>query len=217
MTKQNKIELTICYFTFMLMGVFHYFNIFSRGLNNLYSPLFVVTFFWIIIKIMMQTDDTKNISIFSFIVFLFSLIISLLVFRNDTFVQSFHFGTILKPQILSIPLTAGFIWLNAIFVSTALIQRFHSFSNFNVITKSLLIGLSFLVFDIYFEPAAGRLGFWYWGGASIPLLNYAVWFCFGTLMGFIGLKMKVFTEQLPAIALHLYIAQVLFFLTVFFS
>ncbi len=217
MTKQNKIEVFICYITFVLMSAFHSQNIFTIQINNLYSPLFVLIFVWIVVRITIQTDSSKNISIFSFIVFSLSLIVSLLVFRNDAFVTSFHFGTILKPQIFSIPLTAGFIWLNAIFVATALIQRFHSFNNFNVITKSLLIGLSFLVFDIYLEPAAGSLGFWYWGGASIPILNYIVLFCFGTLMGLIGLKLKVLTEQLPSIAVHLYLAQILFFLVVFFS
>ena len=217
MNKSDKIEIIISYIIFLVAGLFHVLHLFTKQIDVLFSPLFVIIFIWIIIKEMMHTDEAKGYSIYFFIGYFLSFLISLILFRNSQFDYNFHFGTVLKPQLFSVPLIAGFIWVSAIFTSTALIQRLSIFERQNIFVKSIMIGVTFLVFDIYLEPAAGRLGFWSWGGTSIPVVNYFVWLIYGSVMSYIGLKMKILNEKLSPVAMNLYIAQIIYFLVVFIS
>ena len=146
-----------------------------------------------------------------FVCFIIEIISSRTGFPTGYFI----YGSILKPALSGIPIPLSIAFFGTLLTSAALAQRLDFYWKQNEIVKSMLIGLFVLIFDIYLEPAAMKLGFWYWTGNIVSIQNYATWFIFSTIFGYIGLKMKVLSTRLPLIFLNIYIAEVLFFVIMY--
>jgi uncharacterized membrane protein len=73
------------------------------------------------------------------------------------------------------------------------------------------------VFDIFMEPVATKLHYWFWlestGNSFIvaPFQNYAAWFVISYVLAWFALRWKLFEIELPRVAWHSYWAQLLYF------
>ena len=74
-----------------------------------------------------------------------------------------------------------------------------------------------MVFDIFMEPAAMKLGYWNWTSGSVPVQNYVAWFVIGFFFAYIGFKFKIFSHRLSEIGIHVYLVQILYFVFVYLS
>ena len=84
-------------------------------------------------------------------------------------------------------------------------------------TMAAITGALMTAFDYVMEPAAIRLGYWSWSGGEVPLANYLGWFTIGGGLAFFGYKFKYLPDRFPIIGLHLYFAQMSYFIAVYFK
>jgi putative membrane protein len=116
---------------------------------------------------------------------------------------------------MDVPLAIGFAWLGMIVSSAALSQRLLSSRLAgNPHGMALAIALLMVIFDFFMEPAAMRLGYWSWRDGVVPLQNYLAWFVLGYVFSYIGLRLGLFRQRQPALAMHAYFAQLVYFIMV---
>ena len=80
--------------------------------------------------------------------------------------------------------------------------------------SALFVGLLMVAFDIVLEKAAIELNYWNWETYTVPLQNYLAWFILGVFFALIGFYLKVDKNGFPKIFLHIYVAQLGYFILV---
>lgn len=137
---------------------------------------------------------------------------------------NYKYGTVMGPSFQNVPLLIGVYWFVIVFGSFSLMQIVHQRTAAWLLKKSetpsrMLTGLSLVfdsalltvIFDWIMEPAAIRLGFWQWTDGSIPFFNYVCWFAVSAML---LLAARMFRGLQPNhFAVHLYIIQLFFFVT----
>jgi putative membrane protein len=68
-------------------------------------------------------------------------------------------------------------------------------------------------YDFIMEPAAVKMGMWYWKGGIIPLQNYLAWFICSLIL--IRVYLLITKPEKNAIASSLLIIQLLFFTAIY--
>jgi putative membrane protein len=120
----------------------------------------------------------------------------------------YHYGKTLGPGWEGIPYLIGLNWAMLIyFVISTLSGR---------IGNSWLISLAgaciMTLYDFVMEPAAVKMGMWFWQGGNIPLQNYLAWFFCSFVL--IRLYLSMAKPERNAIATSLLITQMVFFLAI---
>ena len=82
-----------------------------------------------------------------------------------------------------------------------------------MVTISLVLDGALLTvfFDWVMEPVAVKLGFWQWEGGVIPFFNYLCWFLISAALLLLFRYLRF--DKTNHFAVHLFIIQLLFFLT----
>jgi putative membrane protein len=128
---------------------------------------------------------------------------------------SYLYGKTLQPALWEIPLAIGFAWLGMIISAAAISQRLlparFARRPFLLATS---IALLMVIFDMFMEPAATKLGYWNWRNGVVPWRNYAAWFVCGFLLSYIGLRLGLLMEKSLPLAVHAYVAQLGYFMLV---
>lgn len=130
----------------------------------------------------------------------------------------YQYGPVLFPFIDTVPLAIGFAWIGML-LSSVTIAQFVSFYWFrkSILYSSLMTAGLMTLFDLFMEPAAIKLNYWYWTNDSVPLQNYVAWFGISIILILTGMKFKLFLQKNNTIPLHAYLAQLVYFLLVYFS
>ena len=88
-----------------------------------------------------------------------------------------HFGPMLGPVPLTIPLAWHVVVTNALFVVRAVVPFCSRFM------EAALAGLLCTLYDVVLEPFATTVkDYWRWDGGSVPPLNYIAWFVISALL-----------------------------------
>ena len=85
------------------------------------------------------------------------------------------YGDVLGVKLFRVPLIIGFNWTIVILGIAAFLRRFVT----NRVAAVLLTAVGGVLFDLLMEPIAMALGYWTWGGSTVPLQNYLAWFLIG--------------------------------------
>lgn len=131
----------------------------------------------------------------------------------------YMYGSVLIPSFMDIPIAIGFAWVSTLILSTALVNNLIEIKNnmFGNIVKALATGFLMTLFDFIMEPAAVKLSYWKWVGDEIPVFNYITWFGLGTLFAFYGYYKDLLINVKSMKMVHLYFAQLIYFLLVIAS
>jgi hypothetical protein len=144
-----------------------------------------------------------------------SFLIELAGVKTGAIFGAYEYGKTLLPTIAKVPIAIGFAWLGMIMSSAALAQRlFFSRLVGKPHRMALVIALLMVSFDFFMEPAAMRLGYWSWQDGAVPLQNYLAWFVLGYIFAHLGWRLGLFTQKQPALAMHAYFAQLVYFIMV---
>ena len=121
----------------------------------------------------------------------------------------YHYGENLGLKIDGVPYMIGINWAMLVLITGSISSKITRITLFKV-----LIGASLMVFlDLFIEPNAARLDFWYWEKNQIPLSNYIGWFVISALLHW--LFQETIKELNFAFSLNLYIAQLIFFIALY--
>lgn len=122
----------------------------------------------------------------------------------------YYYGENLGFKIGAVPPLIGINWVMVTLATAAIAQ--HVFSN--IWLRAALGSLLMTGLDVLIEPLAPAFDFWHWSVGHAPLQNFAGWFVFAGLLQFFYARANV--KGTLTISLHLYMAQVVFFLYFFF-
>ncbi len=124
----------------------------------------------------------------------------------------YAYSHVLQPQWLGVPLAIAFSWL-MLLIGAARIAAWAGGSR----SRPLLVcavALLLTLFDAVMEPAAVRLGYWFWQGGTIPLQNYISWFAIALLFAWAGSYMDLEKVLRSRRLAHFYLAPLLYFILV---
>lgn len=137
----------------------------------------------------------------------------------------YQYGTVLGPHLNGVPWLIGVNWFVMVYSSGVIMHLAHEWVRRkyedsgthlspNLVTLSLVVDGALLTvfFDWIMEPAAVHLGFWQWEGGEIPFFNYLCWFLISLALLLLFRKLRF--EKANHFAVHLFIIQLLFFLTI---
>jgi len=119
---------------------------------------------------------------------------------------SYTYGNNLGPKLDGVPYLIGSYWALLTFVTATISYKVR-------IPRWLqpILGASLMVLlDVFMEKSAPKFDFWAFDGV-VPLANYLAWFGIGLALHYILYFAKV--KGNFSISLHLYFAQLLFFLS----
>ncbi|MDC1068866.1 carotenoid biosynthesis protein [Candidatus Kapabacteria bacterium] len=190
------------YFLLIAGGLWNYLGLFSDIMEL--SSGFVMIIICLIAITEVNVSDKIKLYFISTFIFITSMIFEYIGLNTGYLFGNYSYSTLLKPQVLGLPLAIGSAWLSTFLISTTIISSRKSLVF--IIFGSLLM----TTFDFFLEPAAIKLNYWTWEGVSIPTSNYITWFTISLLYFTIQyfLKLRITNKGLK----HLYLAQVLYFL-----
>ncbi len=171
-----------------------------------------VWLFWECWRISPQRKKQKLV-FWSAIVVVCSFGVEWLGVRTGKIFGAYTYGQTLRPLIDGVPACIGAAWFVMLISSAAVVQRFGPKSVVeNSIRLALWTALLMVCFDLFLEPAAGKLDYWTWVDNRIPLQNYLAWFGLSFIFTMLGIRMGLFSQPpLPRIAFHFYLAQLIYF------
>lgn len=214
----NKKEVVL-YFLLFFGGLWHILGLFSTIMDATAQLMIIL------ISIVTYTEyftnskvDKKKLLSFSLIIILASFLLEMIGHDTGYIFGEYKYQQVLNLKIGGVPIAIGFAWLSTILASFALLQRtkLYELISHKPILKAISIGIFMTVFDMFMEPAAVKLNYWTWDIGIVPLQNYFAWFVFGSLFAYLGVKMKIFSYLAPRFAIHVYFAQLLYFIMVYF-
>ena len=225
----DKIKIVLLYVLLFFGGFWHIVGRYQDALELLATPILIFISLWIGYEVLVQNilpiDKSSSESSRLFkkylawfvVIVVVSIAIEIIGVKTGFIFGHYNYGSVLSPFIFTVPIAIGFAWFSMVISSTAISQRF--VKNFN--SQSFLTALvtaSFMTFfDFFMEKAAVKLNYWTWESGTIPTQNYISWFVIGFIFALLGTKLGVFKTKLTKKAVHLYIAQLLYFLMVTFS
>lgn len=143
----------------------------------------------------------------SIIVLLVTFIFEVIGVKTKIIFGDLTFSKMLGFKLLDVPLIIALNW-TLIIISSLKIARFITKDNFG---SAVIAGIIVVIFDFFLESASVKLGYWNWKDGVIPLQNYFAWLFYTLLISLMLNKLKVRIE--PAITVHYYIIQLIFFFT----
>lgn len=120
------------------------------------------------------------------------------------------YGANFGPKWDGVPLLIGAYWALLTFITAAMMD----YLKLNPWIKALLAAVLMVTLDFFMEHSAPQFDFWTFEGGLAPLENYITWFLLALLFQGV-LRWMDFTGN-KIISLHLYFAQLLFFLFFYF-
>jgi bisanhydrobacterioruberin hydratase len=176
--------------------------------------------------LLVLTQPEKNVAFFLFMLtaFLVGMGTEMIGVNTARLFGHYQYGTVLGPKLNGVPYLIGINWLVVILCSASVMETMHEWFRQkmeaagsllppNLAMISLLVdgALLALLFDWIMEPVAMKLGFWQWENHTIPLFNYTCWFLISLVLLLLLKKLKL--NKPNHFAVHLFLIQCLFFLT----
>lgn len=119
---------------------------------------------------------------------------------------TYTYGANLGPKILGVPWMIGVNWAMLLLLTGVIAERIAKHWIWRVI-----IGAGGMVLlDLFIEPLAPVFDYWLFEGGIAPLQNYVAWFIIAGLLHYLFCHWKLKGDVF--IALHLFAAQMVFFI-----
>lgn len=220
------------YFFMVAGGLWHLLNVFQGLMTILAAPLIILLAIINCLDFYMenitdqgtQTPMQSNsvllkIASYALLAIVFGYLIELIGMRSGLIFGHYEYSSILRPRIFGVPVAIGFAWLSTYLSSYAIVYRYIKplEDRIHLLLHALFIASLMVVFDAFMEPSATKLNYWTWQSNHIPLQNYLAWFVISLVYVCIGYRMKLHKLKPSIIMVHIYIAQLIYFLMVLFK
>lgn len=213
-----QLKIGFVYILLIAGGCWHVFGLFQSAMQMLASFMIALLCLWQVWEYLrFQNDSMKKIYflIWCLSVYTVSFIVEWIGIVTGQVFGYYEYTTILQPVIFHVPLVIGLAWLGVLIASAAIARYIlGSFFRYRWLA-AILSAFLMTLFDFFMEPAAVKLNYWEWLSPSIPLRNYYAWFWVSLILVIPALYAKLFEEKLPTLIIHIYIAQLLYFLIVY--
>ena len=171
-----------------------------------------------------QPEKNKNFFLFALICFAVGLAAEITGVNTQLLFGNYKYGDVLGYKIAAVPVIIGVNWFTIVFCAGTIVHRF-SERVFSKMPESQVPSGGFrifyfvfdaatlaVLFDWVIEPVAPKLGYWQWlPDGKLPVYNYFCWYIISAALLWLFQKMQ-FSKQ-NQFAVHLFIIQILFFLS----
>lgn len=213
-----RIKIGSVYLLLMAGGGWHVFGIFQSTMQSLASFMMAtlcILQVWEYLRF--QNDKQKKIYFFLWTLFVYtiSFAIEWIGVTTGAVFGHYEYSSLLQPIVYNVPLVIGLAWLG---ISTGSITLARYVLGTYFRHRWLAAGLSAVfmtLFDFLMEPAAMKLNYWRWLSSTIPLQNYFAWFLVSLVLVMPALHLNLFGDKPPTLIVHVYTAQLLYFLIVY--
>jgi len=214
---QNKIKIISLYILLLAGGLWHILGVLQTAMRRLAAPMIIALCLLLCFEYLRGNFNRKFI-FWSIWVCVTCFFIELLGVKTGAIFGAYSYGETLQPAIWNIPIAIGFAWL-AMLISSAAIAQYLLPPRFwaKPLAIAAMIAAFMVIFDLFMEPAATKLGYWTWNSERIPLRNFLAWFAFGFILSYIGLRLGLFNKKSSPLAIHAYVAQLCYFVLVSLS
>jgi putative membrane protein len=224
--RQNNMKVFILYLVMLSGGMIQFLELYQKEMGLLatfviaaISGLIYVEYFWHVREAVLKKSDKINqlqrFTLWLGLVFVLSMVVENIGVWTGMVFGRYSYGPVLNPFIGDVPLAIGFAWINTLVPAMMISKLFvkHRGEIYDWLS-SVLVGILMVIFDIILEKAAIELNYWSWQNGDVPYQNYAAWFLLGAFFARIGLYLKINRYNFPKIYLHVYLAQLGYFLLV---
>jgi putative membrane protein len=120
----------------------------------------------------------------------------------------YYYGDPLGPKVMDVPLMIGVNWLMLIYICSDIAGRL----KIPLILKAFIAAGLMTILDLFIEPVAIKLEFWYWISDSVPIANYLAWYATSFLLAIAYFKLT--DNNRNKLSIPLYFIQMGFFIAV---
>ncbi len=220
---RQQIMIALLYVFLLAGGLWHVIGVLQKEMRLLAAPMIVLLCLLLCFEYLRQMRISANspnrtgqrFVLWSLFVLFGGFCIELAGVKTGAIFGSYFYGEALQPALWEIPLAIGFAWLGMIISAAVISQRLlpARFSRRPILIAAC-IALLMVIFDMFMEPAAMKLGYWTWHDGIVPWRNYVAWFVFGFILSYIGLRLGLLMEKSLPLAVHAYVAQLGYFMLV---
>lgn len=226
LTAEN-LEITLVYFLMFAGGLWHILNVLQMAMSLLAAPMVFMLALWIAFRYdqtlrQYRTESetptiTARFHWWNVIVTVATYIIEFIGVKTGLIFGHYAYTDVWIPAFRGVPFAIGFAWLGMLLTSFGLMQRITALENRSIWLKAFVIAILMTIFDIFMEPVAVKLNYWQWidktGHAFFvaPMKNYLAWFVISYVLALGALRVGLFAQKMPRVALHGYWAQLLYF------
>lgn len=208
------------YLLMLAGGVWHQLGMFTQLRQIMAAPLLIGLTIGVSLATVREfsTPAPKNSSkaflCWACFVIVASFLIEWFGVHSGLIFGRYQYGAVLRPQIDSVPIAIGFAWLLSVMGAMAISQQLLGNWGRNTALSIFSAASILVVFDLFLEKAAIKLGYWHWQNDQVPLQNYLAWFIIGTFFIAIAAAAGLLRRKWPKYIMHLFIAQMIYFLMV---
>ncbi|HNR68753.1 MAG TPA: carotenoid biosynthesis protein [bacterium] len=209
------------YFILLAGGLWHVLGWFQTVMTLIAGPLLIALNLWLLMEgwIALSAGERQTLVWWAGFVGIGGFFVEWLGSRTGLIFGVYRYSQVLQPQIAGVPVAIGFSWIGISLASLAVAQRlwkmFRDRQNFLLFT--LGAAAMMVLFDRLLEPAAIRLQYWEWQDNIVPWQNFLAWGVLGFFFLLLRPRAIKQLERLPALWLHAYIAQAIYFVLVIFA
>ena len=209
-------RIAILYVVFGGGGLWHFLGVLNKTMDVLSGYMISVLSVYLIYEYsrIIPVESRRKYYFWLVLVFMGSFLLEAVGVYTGWPFGDYSYGLILQPQLFMVPLSIGFAWILILLSSLSLTLAV--FGEIRLLRTSplalfLAAATFMLFFDILMEPAAIYLDYWVWHSETIPFTNYLTWFLAGFAFYLVYWFLKLPYRITPAVGVHVYLAQVLYF------
>jgi uncharacterized membrane protein len=156
--------------------------------------------------VLMFNEKTSKSFIAYIVILLGGYFIEVIGVNTELLFGNYSYGSSLGFKLLNVPPLIGLNWLILV-ISGASIAKW-VIGRQNIWIQAFLVAILCTGIDIIIEPVAIQYNFWNWEGDIVPLYNYACWFIFTLIFGYLYLRTK---RPINFIAIQIFGIWIVFF------
>jgi len=226
--KYEKLIIALLYFFLIAGGLWHLLGVLQTVMRVLAAPLIVGLTILIYMDFHLSNsvsnqklanfDFHVKLPLFAIFIIICSFFVELYGVKSGLIFGHYEYGTILKPQLWTVPIAIGFAWLGMILSSYAVVyQLLLRKKRMSPVIITLLMSVLMVIFDAFMEPAAIELNYWIWTTNHAPFQNYVAWFIISFIFIMIGNYTGFFKLKPTKLMFHTYFAQLIYFFMILFK
>lgn len=164
-----------------------------------------------LVLLLLNSNDLNKIVMIACLAFVIGMFAEILGVNYGLIFGNYKYGNTLGPKMFNVPILIGYNWAMVLIITASIAQKISK-----KIEIRLLIGMILmLLLDILIEPVAPYLDFWTFKSGIAPIQNYIGWVIVSFPLHFLYYKFGI--KKNNRFSIHLYLAQILFFLALLFK
>jgi len=164
-----------------------------------------------LVLLLLNSSDSNKIVMVACLAFIIGMFAEILGVNYGFIFGNYVYGKALGPKMFDVPILIGYNWAMVVIITASIAQKLSK-----KFVNKIIIGVILMLFlDLLIEPVAPFLDYWTFKSGVAPTQNYIGWAIVSFPLHYLYNKFEI--RRNNQFSTHLYLAQILFFLTLLFK